>query len=160
MKSIDRVRTAAEAAGLPVDIVTMPATTRTAEDAATACGCTVDRIVKSMIFEAEETGELVLLLVSGRHNADLTHVQREIGLTLKRADPTKVRDVTGFAIGGVSPIGHKSPIKAWIDTVLLGQETVWAAAGKPNAVFEAAPEALAAATGAKPLAMVSAMPAR
>ncbi|MEQ8442953.1 MAG: YbaK/EbsC family protein [Alphaproteobacteria bacterium] len=155
MKSIDRVRAAAEAAGLPVDIVTMPATTRTAEDAATACGCTVDRIVKSMIFEAEETGELVLLLVSGRHNADLTHVQRKIGLTLKRADPTKVRDVTGFAIGGVSPIGHKSPIKAWIDTVLLGQETVWAAAGKPNAVFEAEPKALAKAAGAEALGMVS-----
>jgi len=94
-------------------------------------------------------------LVSGRHNADLTHVQAQIGLTLKRADPNKVREITGFAIGGVSPIGHKSPINAWIDTVLLDCDTVWAAAGKPNAVFEADPKELADAAGAQALAMVT-----
>ena len=149
MKSIDRVRAAAEATGLSIEIVTMPDSTRTAEDAAAACGCTVDRIVKSMIFETKETGELALLLVSGRHNADLAHVQAQIGLTLKRADPNKVREITGFAIGGVSPIGVDEDIPVHMDIDLMTQETVFVAAGEVAVEIEVSPEALRRMTGAQ-----------
>lgn len=148
--SIDRVRAAAEDAGLDITIRTMPESTRTADEAAQACGCTVAQIVKSLVFEVTETGELVLLLVSGIHQADMAKAAALAGQALKRADPRRVREVTGFAIGGVAPIGHLSPLRCWIDQTLLEYDTVWAAAGAPNAVFAADPAALSIAARAAP----------
>jgi prolyl-tRNA editing enzyme YbaK/EbsC (Cys-tRNA(Pro) deacylase) len=147
-KSVKRVEAAAQAAGLDVTIVTMPDSTRTAADAAGACGCAIGQIVKSMIFEGDETGKLKLLLVSGDHDVDLTRARALFGETLKRADPKRVREETGFAIGGVSPIGHLSEIDVWMDASLLDHPVVWAAAGAPNAVFAIAPSHLLAASGA------------
>ncbi|MEO1425093.1 MAG: YbaK/EbsC family protein, partial [Pseudomonadota bacterium] len=104
-KSVARVRAAATAAGLPVEIIEMPGSTRTAEDAAAACGCTVAQIVKSMIFAASD-GTLRLLLTPGDRQVDPALAEAGFGVSLSRADPDQVRAVTGFAIGGVSPIGH------------------------------------------------------
>ena len=101
------------------------------------------------MFQGERTGALKLLLVSGDHAVDLAQAADQIGEGLTRADPRHVREQTGFAIGGVSPIGHLSPIETWIDEHLLSFETVWAAAGAPDAVFEIAPEILERVTGAK-----------
>jgi prolyl-tRNA editing enzyme YbaK/EbsC (Cys-tRNA(Pro) deacylase) len=146
--SIERVIQAAEAAGLKVEIRRMGESTRTAEDAAKQCGCAVGQIVKSLIFEGEQSGRLVLFLVSGDRQLDLVKAAGLAGEKLKRADPRRIRDETGFAIGGVSPIGHKVEIAAFADRTLLAHNVVWAAAGAHDAVFSADPNVLVAASGA------------
>lgn len=146
--SLDRVRIEADALGLAIDIKTMSQSTRTAEEAAEACGCTVAQIVKSLIFERHDTGELVLLLIAGNNRADLEKAAAIIGSSLDRADPKKVRAETGFAIGGVAPIGHLHPPAVYMDPDLLAFDTVWAAAGRPDAVFETEPGILCELIGA------------
>lgn len=147
-RSTDRVKNAAEAAGLEIAIREMPQSTRTAAEAAEACGTTVAQIVKSLIFRKAESGEPVLILVSGANRVDQTAIKSVIGETLKRMDANDVRAVTGFAIGGVAPLGSLTPLATYVDADLLQFPTVWAAAGAPNAVFEVDPKALTAATGA------------
>jgi prolyl-tRNA editing enzyme YbaK/EbsC (Cys-tRNA(Pro) deacylase) len=147
------VRSAAEAAGLSIAIREMPQSTRTAADAAAACGTSVAQIVKSLIFRKAESGEPVLILVSGQNRVDEKAVKAEIGEALKRMDADDVRALTGFAIGGVAPLGSLTPLQTFIDADLLAFETVWAAAGAPYAVFEVRPKVLAEATGAKVIAV-------
>ena len=148
-RSIDRVRAAAEAAGVAIEILHMPDSTRTAEEAAAACDCNVAQIVKSLIFSGVDSGALKMLLVSGSKSADLELAAEAVGEPLERADPKRVRAETGFAIGGVSPIGHLQPIECWMDETLLDHELLWAAAGAPNAVFSIAPEKLLTMADAK-----------
>lgn len=148
-KSVKRVEAAAQTAGLDVKIEKMPESTRTAMDAAKACGCSVGQIVKSMVFEGSETGNLKLLLVSGDHDVNLTKAKELFGEPLVKAEPKRVRAETGFAIGGVSPIGHLSEIETWMDAVLLDHGIVWAAAGAPNAVFCVSPHKLKRVTKAE-----------
>ena len=119
MRSTDRVKAAAAAAGLTIDIREMPQSTRTAAEAAAACGCSVAQIVKSLIFRKATSGEPVLLLVSGRNRVDENAVKTEIGDTLKRMDANEVRELTGFAIGGVAPLGSLTPLETFMDTDLL-----------------------------------------
>jgi prolyl-tRNA editing enzyme YbaK/EbsC (Cys-tRNA(Pro) deacylase) len=148
-RSTDRVRNAAAAVGLTIDIREMPQSTRTAAEAAEACGCVVAQIVKSLIFKKATSGEPVLLLVSGKNRVDEKAVKAAIGDTLVRIDAREVRDLTGFAIGGVAPLGSIRPLETYLDVDLLAYETVWAAAGAPHAVFEVVPTSLAEATSAK-----------
>ncbi|TRD15702.1 YbaK/EbsC family protein [Palleronia caenipelagi] len=148
-RSVTRVAEAARALGLDVSIKTMPNTTRSAADAAEACDCEIGQIVKSLIFEGTSSGTLKLILISGRHDLDLTRAEQIFGEPLRRADPKRVRAETGFAIGGVSPIGHLTPPETWMDDALLTYPVVWAAAGAPNAVFSADPCTLAEATRAR-----------
>ncbi len=126
----------------------MPQSTRTAAEAAAACGTSVAQIVKSLIFQKAESGEPVLILVSGQNRVDEKAMKAVVGEALKRIDADQVRALTGFAIGGVAPLGSLSPLATFMDTDLMAFETVWAAAGAPQAVFEVDPKALAAATGA------------
>jgi prolyl-tRNA editing enzyme YbaK/EbsC (Cys-tRNA(Pro) deacylase) len=147
--SIDRVRDAAAVTGLSMEIRRMGASTRTAEEAAAQCGCTVAQIVKSLIFAGETSGRLYLFLVSGANQLDLTKAAALAGEKLKRADPRRIRDETGFAIGGVAPIGHLVPIPAFADETLHGFNVVWAAAGAHDAVFAAEPGALIRVAQAK-----------
>ena len=147
-KSVRRVEAAIADLGLDAVVKRMPNSTRTAQEAADACGCSVGQIVKSMIFEGEASGELKLILVSGKHNVDLSKAAYLFGETLLRADAKRVRSDTGFAIGGVAPIGHLSPTETWFDESLLLYDKVWAAAGAPDAVFCIAPQRLLDATGA------------
>ncbi|GMG81175.1 YbaK/EbsC family protein [Paralimibaculum aggregatum] len=167
----ERVAAAAAALGLAVAVRRMPASTRTAEDAAAACGCDVAQIVKSLVFavegaagdapegagspeNAENTGgALRLLLVSGANRVDPGAVAARTGERLGRADAKRVRAATGFAIGGIPPFGHAAPVPVLMDRDLLAHGTVWAAAGAPDAVFEIAPERLREATGARVIAM-------
>jgi len=148
-RSIERVLQAAGAAGLSIEIASMPTSTRTAQEAAEACGCSVAQIVKSLVFQGYDSGDLQLVLVSGAHQVDMELARQFVGELLVRADPAQVREVTGFAIGGVAPLGHKSPINVWMDNDLLAHKTVWAAAGAPNAVFEVSPVELQKVTAAK-----------
>lgn len=133
--STDRVRAAARSFGIENDIVQLSDSARTAADAASAVGCEVDQIAKSMIFDAD--GELVLALTSGSNTVDGAKLAELAGSErCGRATPDTVRSTTGFAIGGVSPIGHLQPIRCWIDPHLLDFETVWIAAGSPHHVLE------------------------
>ncbi len=148
--SVARVRAALEAAGLAAEIRDMPASTRTAEEAASACGCELDQIVKSLIFARTDGSGLVLLLVAGGGQADMDRAARAAGGALERADPKRVRAETGFAIGGVAPIGGLAPLPVFHDPRLLDFDLIWGAAGAPNAVFSVDPRRLFAAIGAKP----------
>jgi prolyl-tRNA editing enzyme YbaK/EbsC (Cys-tRNA(Pro) deacylase) len=153
LRSTDRVRAAANQAGLAIAIREMPQSTRTAEEAAAACGTAVGQIVKSLVFRNAESGEAVLLLVSGINRVDEDAVAATIGGRLERMDADAVRKLTGFAIGGVAPLGSLTPLATFLDEDLLAYETIWAAAGAPYAVFETRPKALAEATGARVISM-------
>ncbi len=146
--AVNRVVAAARAAGLPIDLRIMPASTRTAEDAAAACGCDVGQIVKSLIFKGKISGRPYLLLVSGKNRVNEKVFADRLGEEIVRPDADFVRAATGFAIGGIPPLGHATPLAPWLDEDLLQFGTVWAAAGTPSAVFAVDPNALARATGA------------
>ncbi|MDA4843744.1 YbaK/EbsC family protein [Hoeflea poritis] len=152
--SMDRVRDSAGELGLDIEIKRMDQSTRTAQEAADACGCDVSQIVKSLIFDNAADGNLILLLVAGNNNADLDHLSGSYGLKLQRCDTRKVRNETGFAIGGVAPIGHIKPIRTCVDRTLLGHDTVWAAAGRPDSVFSVDPKALVAAIDAEIITVI------
>lgn len=147
-KSLKRVRAALEAAGLTPDI-RETATARTAADAAAAVSCDVDQIVKSIIFRGEASGEAILFLTAGGNQVDAGKAATLAGEALGKADAALVREQTGFAIGGVAPVGHLNPIRAFLDPRLLDFAQVWAAAGTPHHVFPADPAVLKTLTNAQ-----------
>jgi prolyl-tRNA editing enzyme YbaK/EbsC (Cys-tRNA(Pro) deacylase) len=148
-----RVDAAAQALGLAITVRLMPDSTRTAADAAAACGCAVGQIVKSLVFQGKDSGRPILLLVSGANRVNEKGVAVALGEQLMRPDADFVRSVTGFAIGGIPPFGHATPLATWIDRDLLQYEVVWAAAGTPNAVFAVEPARLRDAVAATVLAV-------
>lgn len=154
-KSLARVRAALTAAGLETDILEMAEGTHTAEDAARAARCEVDQIVKSIIFRGESSGHVVLFLTAGGNRVNAEKAGAVAGQPLGKADADLIRAETGFAIGGVAPVGHLTPIRSFFDPRLLDFGTVWAAAGTPRHIFAAAPRALLAATGAREADFVS-----
>ena len=140
--SVRRFEGVARDLDLAIAIVEMAESTRTAQEAATACGCDVGQIVKSLIFLTKESVTPVLLLVSGDNQVDQSNVAALIGEPLVRPDAKFVKQTTGFSIGGVPPFGHTQNLKTYIDRDLLLHETVWAAAGSPKAVFSISSAAL------------------
>jgi prolyl-tRNA editing enzyme YbaK/EbsC (Cys-tRNA(Pro) deacylase) len=148
-----RVLEAARGLGLAIEVRAMERPTRTAEEAAAACGCAVGQIVKSLIFRGKTSGRGYLLLVSGANRVDEGKAAAVIGEALERPDARFVRDVTGYAIGGIPPFGHASALATYIDPDLLGHGAVYAAAGTPESIFAVDPRRLAEATGATPLAV-------
>ncbi len=143
----ERFGAAAAAAGLEVTIKRFPEGTRTAEDAARAVGCAVGQIVKSLVFLAD--GQPVVALVSGADRLDTARLATAVGAAVvERADGDAVRDATGYAIGGVPPFGHAQALPVLMDRALLAHEVVWAAAGRPDAVFAVSPPDLERASGA------------
>ena len=131
--SVERVRAALGAAGHDDTITMFPEGTRTAQDAAAAVGCTVAQIAKSIVLRAGE--RVILVVASGGNRVDTAKVAALLGAPVKPADGRWVRDVTGFAIGGVAPVGHLSPVRVFIDADLLVLDPIWAAAGTPRHVF-------------------------
>lgn len=147
-KSLARVAAALQAAGIPSAPVEAKAEIRTAEAAAEQAGVAVDQIVKSILFQGE-SGQLYLFLTAGGNRVDPGKAAELAGEALSRAEVEVVRRVTGFAIGGVAPLGHLSPSPSFMDPRLLEFAEVWAAAGTPRHMFRAAPQALLEATGAR-----------
>jgi prolyl-tRNA editing enzyme YbaK/EbsC (Cys-tRNA(Pro) deacylase) len=127
-------------ADLGVSVRKFPEGTRTATDAARAVGCEVGQIVKSLVFVAG--GRPVVALVSGANRLDEDRLGALAGTPVSKADPVVARDATGYAIGGVPPFGHATDIPVFMDRDLLGYASVWAAAGRPDSVFEIQPERL------------------
>lgn len=148
-----RVAEAARAFGLEIALRVMPASTRTAEEAAAACQCSVGEIVKSLVFRGAESGRAILLLVSGANRVDEKKVAETIGEPIERPDAAFVRAVTGFAIGGIPPFAHQTQLACWIDRDLMGFERVFAAAGTPHAIFAVSPIALRDAIAAPVITM-------
>ncbi len=148
-----RVVEAAVRLGLAISVRRMGQSTRTAEEAAAAVGCVLGQIVKSLVFRGRRSGQPRLLLVSGANRVDEKAVAARIGEPLGRPDAQFVRDITGFAIGGIPPFGHQSRLETFVDPDLLTFATVWAAAGTPESVFEIAPQALTVATQATVMEM-------
>lgn len=147
-KSLARVTAALHAAGLEITPLEMPEETRTAQQAATAAGVTLDQIVKSILFVGAESGQLFLFLTAGGNQVAPALATALAGEPLTRADATIIRTVTGFAIGGVAPVGHLTPLPTWLDPRLMAFPLVWAAAGTPRHIFPIAPETLHRLTGA------------
>lgn len=146
-KSLARVAKAIEDIGLRAEILN-PGPSRTAEAAAAACGCDLDQIVKSLIFQGE-SGQIYLFLTAGGNRLDPDRAALLAGEALSRADAATVRAVTGFAIGGVAPVGHLTPPAIFADPRLRDFALVYAAAGTPDHVFSVEPGALIAACGAR-----------
>jgi prolyl-tRNA editing enzyme YbaK/EbsC (Cys-tRNA(Pro) deacylase) len=146
-KSVARVAQALLDLGLDAEIIE-PGPSRTAQEAAAACGCTLDQIVKSLIFQGD-SGRIYLFLTAGGNRLDPDRAAQAAGEGLNRADPDTVRTATGFAIGGVAPVGHLSAPVILADPRLLDFDRVFAAAGSPRHVFGVAPGALIAACGAR-----------
>lgn len=146
-KSLNRVRAAIEAAGLPSEIIEVDKA-RTAQEAADTVGCHLDQIAKSIIFRDEASGAAVLFLTAGGNRVCADKAAVVAGAPLGKADAALIRAQTGFAIGGVSPLGHLTPIRAWLDPRLLDFGTVWAAAGTPRHLFALDPQRLPELTGA------------
>ncbi len=135
------------ALGGDYQVLEFDASTRTAADAAAAIGCRVAEIAKSLIFRAEPSGRAVLVIASGINRVDERKVGELIGEKIIRADADFVREKTGFAIGGMPPLGHAEPLLTLVDESLAAFETIWAAAGTPNAVFRLTPADLLRLTG-------------
>jgi prolyl-tRNA editing enzyme YbaK/EbsC (Cys-tRNA(Pro) deacylase) len=135
-KSAQSIQEGLDSKGLNCKVIVLSESTRTAVDAATALGCDVAQIVKSLIFKTKSTGKPVLILASGPNRVDEKIIESHVGEKITKADADYTREVTGFAIGGIPPVGHKQPIDhIFIDEDLLKFENLWAAAGTPHAVF-------------------------
>lgn len=147
-KSMARVRRALEEAGLSADIHEL-GEARTAAQAAAVAGCDIDQIVKSIIFAGQDSGQAWLFLTAGGKQVDTARASALAGEALGKADAALIRTQTGFAIGGVAPVGHLTPIRAFLDPRLMEFGIVWAAAGTPHHIFPIAPAVLHRLTGAQ-----------
>jgi prolyl-tRNA editing enzyme YbaK/EbsC (Cys-tRNA(Pro) deacylase) len=146
-QSAQKVQDALSELGMSLDVLELPNSTRTAVEAAQAVGCQVGQIVKSLIFKAKRSKRPVLVIASGANRVDEKKIEAQIGEPLGKADADFVRQQTGFAIGGVPPVGHNRKIDTFIDRDLLSFQEVWAAAGTPRAVFRLDPQDLPKMTG-------------
>lgn len=132
--------------GTKLKVIEFLESTRTSAEAAERVGCTVGQIAKSLIFKAKSSGSPILVIASGANRVNEKKLSALLGEKIGRADPEFVREATGFVIGGVPPLGHTQQLTTFIDQDLLGYETIWGAAGTPNAVFELTPGQLQSLT--------------
>ena len=135
-----RVKEALRERGFDLEVQELSQSTRTAQEAAEAVGATVGQIVKSLVFLAGE--EPVLVCASGANRVSLAKLAGLLGRPVRRASPDEVREATGFAIGGVPPLGHTRSLRTIIDQDLFQYDEIWAAAGTPRAIFRTTPAQL------------------
>jgi Cys-tRNA(Pro) deacylase len=140
--SAQKIQDTLKTLGFNNEVIESTESSRTAAEAAERVGCGVGQIVKSLIFKGSESGKAILVLTSGANRVDEKLISSYSGEKIQRADPEFVRAVTGFAIGGVPPIGHPNPLDTYIDNDLMEYQEIWAAAGTPNALFKLSPDDL------------------
>ncbi len=145
--SVKKVQQTLKSLGFSDEIVVFPDSTRTAIEAAQAVGCSLGQIVKSLVFKGAQSQKLVLALVSGANRVNEMRLGLLLGEKIEKADADFVRQHTGFAVGGVPPVGHIEPLATFIDRDLLQYDEIWAAAGSPHAVFRLTPGDLQRMTG-------------
>lgn len=146
---LERVRAALEELGMPDRVQVLERSSRSAPEAAQAVGCDVAQIVKSLVFKTRDSAEPVLVMASGANRVNEARVAELLGEAIDKPDADYVRAVTGFAIGGVAPVAHARPLRAFVDDDLMRHDAIWAAAGAPNAVFRLTPLELQSITGAR-----------
>ncbi len=147
--SAQKVQDQIKLLGFDYTVIEHAESTRTAQEAADRAGCDLGQIVKSLIFKGKDSGKPILVLTSGANRVDEKRISEYAGEAIGRADADFVRAVTGFAIGGVPPIGHPQKLETYLDEDFLQYETVWAAAGTPKAIFELKTSDLQKMTGAR-----------
>jgi prolyl-tRNA editing enzyme YbaK/EbsC (Cys-tRNA(Pro) deacylase) len=152
--SAQRVQDALARLGVDSRVVELPVAARTSQQAADALGIEVARIAKSLVFRAGRSSRAVLVIAAGDRRVDENRVAQALGEPIERATPDFVRQQTGFAIGGVAPVGHPQPLATFVDASLRRFDTVWAAGGTPHCVFPIAPAALLAASGGREIEVV------
>lgn len=130
-----------------LEVMELAGSTRTAQDAADSIGCSIAQIAKSLVFQDKSSGELVLVIASGINRVDTKKIAQAIGCNLKQAKADLIKEKTGFAIGGIPPVGHAEPLRTVLDEDLKHYETIWAAAGTPFAMVKLSPELLGSLTG-------------
>ncbi|GAK60966.1 YbaK/prolyl-tRNA synthetase associated region [Candidatus Vecturithrix granuli] len=140
--SAQKVQDALHALGMACQVVELPATTRSAKEAAHAIGCQVGQIVKSLVFRGQNSNTPILALVSGANRVNEKTLSTLVAEPIQKADADFVREKTGFAIGGVPPVGHRETFVTFIDENLFQYQEIWAAAGTPHAVFKLTPDEL------------------
>ncbi|RFU14114.1 YbaK/EbsC family protein [Rhodobacteraceae bacterium W635] len=148
-KSLKRVTRALQEAGIAAEVLEMAGSTRTATEAAEQAGCAVDQICKSVIFRGEESGAALLFMTAGGNIVCADKASALAGEPLGKADAALIRAQTGFAIGGVAPVGHLNPIRAWLDPRLMDFDMVYAAAGTPRHIVPIPPDEILRLTGAE-----------
>ena len=148
-KSASKIQDELNKYGLELKVVTMSSSTRTCAEAANTIGCEVGQIVKSMIFRGKSTGLPVLIVASGNNRINEKRMKEYLGEPVSRPDAAFVQEVTGFAIGGIPPVGHTSKLPCFIDEDLFIYQEVWAAAGTPFDVFRLTPDQLTTITQGK-----------
>ena len=147
--SARKVQKALQDLGIPLEVIELPGSTRTAIDAAIAVGCQVGQIVKSLVFKTKRSQRPILVLASGQNRVDERRIEILIEEPLGKADADFVRQHTGFVIGGVPPVGHLEKLETFIDEDLMTYQEIWAAAGTPHAVFHLSPLDLVKITSGK-----------
>ena len=147
--SARKVQEALAALGFAHEIIELDQPVRSAAAAAAAVGCTVGQIAKSIVFRGAESGRAVLVITSGANRVNEQRIGELLGEPLEKAGPDFVRERTGFAIGGVPPVGHATALETFVDEDLLAHPEIWAAAGHPNALFRLAPQDLARMAGGR-----------
>jgi prolyl-tRNA editing enzyme YbaK/EbsC (Cys-tRNA(Pro) deacylase) len=147
--SAQKVQNALDAFGMTLQVVELPASTRSAVEAAQAIECQVGQIAKSLVFKGQETGRPVLVIACGANRVNEKRIGELLGEAIAKADADFVRQRTGFVIGGVPPVGHAETVETFVDEDLLKYEHIWAAAGTPHAVFQLEPTDLVRITSGK-----------
>lgn len=145
--SAQKVQQALQAIGLQLEVIELPASTRTSQEAAQAIGCQVGQIAKSIVFQAATSQQPVLVIASGPSRVNEKIIEELVGEPIGKAEADFVRQKTGFVIGGVPPVGHVEHLQTFIDHDLLQYADIWAAAGTPHAVFHLTPKELLRMTG-------------
>jgi prolyl-tRNA editing enzyme YbaK/EbsC (Cys-tRNA(Pro) deacylase) len=134
-ESVQRVRVALERAGVPAEIIELPGAARTARAAAEFLGCELSQIANSLVFRAQDSASAILVMSSGARRVDLAKLAAIVGEPVEKADAEFVRACTGFAIGGVAPVGHAGTLRTFVEKSLVAHREIWAAAGHPHTVF-------------------------
>ncbi len=147
--SAQKIQDLLNSLGFDYTVIEHAESTRTAQEAADRAGCDLGQIVKSLIFRGKTSGKPILVLTSGANRVDEKRISGYAGESISRADADFVRTVTGFAIGGVPPIGHTEKMETYLDEDFLHYQVIWAAAGTPNAIFELKTEDLQKMTDGK-----------
>lgn len=141
-RSAEKIQNVLNQCGLGLQVKEFADSTRTSQDAADAIGCELGQIAKSLIFKGEKSGQPIFIIASGSNRVNEKAIKAYVGERLKKADADFVYEQTGFAIGGIPPVGHNNYIKPLIDEDLMQYEEIWAAAGTPHAVFRLTPQDL------------------
>ena len=151
--SAQKVQDTLTALGFACEVIELPQSTRTSAEAAQAVGCSVGQIAKSLVFKGKQSGNPILVIASGSNRVNEEKIAELIGEKMEKPDADFVRAHTGYVIGGVPPVGHTTPLQTFIDEGLSQYDSIWAAAGTPNAVFELTPGDLTKMTSGRVVAV-------